>query len=413
MILFLFPTSYPYDFAAEQTFLGAEVRILAQKFERVILVPKLKRGNRLPVPEGVEVDTSFAESFSLGRQIRFGMLSLLSTDFYRDIKDRLPKSLSPLYLRRLFSFLAGARLTQAWVQNWFRKNNIPDSSAVFYTFWFDDISMGIGLAKNAHPNLRVVSRTHGYDLYEELYALWPCRSKAISLMDGVFADSDAGEEYLREKYPAFKDRYKAALLGVRDPGAVSNPSTDGVLRIVSCSMLNPIKRIDLLFEGIITAAKMRKDQVIVWTHYGDGDERQGLIARAAKEFPPNAKGYFPGYQTQRDLIRTYLDHPVDVFVNVSSTEGTPVSIMEAVSCGVPVIATAVGGNVEIVSEKNGFLLNEKPTPEEIADALLKVCDRREEMPKKRRASRQVWLERYNETTNFEAFARQLVEIRKR
>lgn len=413
MILLLFAASYPYDFAVEQTFLGEEVRILAQKFDRVILVPKLKRGKRLPIPEGVEVDTSFAESFSFGRQIRFGISSLFSREFYRDIKNRFPISLSFAYVRRLFSFLAGARLTQSWVQNWFRENNIPDSSAIFYTFWFDDISMGIGLAKNAHPNLRVVSRTHGYDLYEELYALWPCRSKAISLMDAVFADSDAGEEYLRAKYPAFKDRYKAALLGVRDPGAVSNPSTDGVLRIVSCSMLNPIKRIDLLLQGIITAAKMRKDQAIEWTHYGDGDERQGLVARAAKELPSNAKGYFPGYQTQHDLIRTYLDHPVDVFVNVSSTEGTPVSIMEAVSCGIPVIATGVGGNVEIVNQKNGFLLNENPTPEEIADALLNVCDQREEMLRKRRGSRQVWLERYNEATNFEAFARQLVEIRKR
>ena len=104
---------------------------------------------------------------------------------------------------------------------------------------------------------------------------------------------------------------------------------------------------------------------------------------------------------------------VDVFVNVSSTEGTPVSIMEAVSCGIPVLATAVGGNVEIVQERNGYLLSENPTPDEIADALLIVCDNREEILKKRKGSRAVWQERYNETTNFEAFAQALVEIRKR
>jgi len=177
--------------------------------------------------------------------------------------------------------------------------------------------------------------------------------------------------------------------------------------------LNPVKRIDLLFEGVVTAARMRPDQVIEWTHFGDGDGRQDYINRIASEFPSNTKGHFPGYQTQHDLIQTYLEKPVDVFVNVSSTEGTPVSIMEAVSCGIPVIATAVGGNVEIVKEKNGFLLSENPTPEEIAEALLKVCDRHEEMLEKRRGSREVWLERYNETTNFEAFAQKLVEIRKR
>jgi colanic acid/amylovoran biosynthesis glycosyltransferase len=412
MILLLFATSYPYDSAMEQTFLSEEVEILARKFDRIILVPRHRRGNRLSVPNGVEVDTSFAELFSFGRRIYFVFLSLFSWDFYRDIKDRLPNSLSFSYMRRLFSFMAGARLTQSWVQNWLRKQSIPDSTVICYTYWFDEISMGIGLAKKMYPGLRVVSRTHGYDLYEEKYALWPCRYKAISLMDGLFADSDAGTEYLHAKYPEFKERYGTALLGVHDPGAVSNPSTDDVLHVVSCSMLNPIKRIDLLFDAIVRAAYMRSGQKIEWRHFGDGDSRQDYIKRIANEFPLNASGDFPGYKTQADLIKNYLEFPVDVFVNVSSTEGTPVSIMEAVSCGIPVIATAVGGNTEIVSEKNGFLLNENPSPDEIAEALLKVCDQREQMLQKRRGSRQIWQERYNEKINFESFAERLVAIRK-
>jgi colanic acid/amylovoran biosynthesis glycosyltransferase len=412
MILLLFATSYPYDSAMEQTFLSEEVEILARKFDRIILVPGHKRGNRLPVPNGVEVDTSFAELFSFGRRIYHVFLSLFSWDFYQDIKDRLPNSLSFSYMRRLFSFMAGARLTQSWVQNWLRKQSIPDSTVICYTYWFDEISMGIGLAKKMYPGLRVVSRTHGYDLYEEKYALWPCRYKAISLMDGLFADSDAGTEYLHAKYPEFKERYGTALLGVHDPGAVSNPSTDDVLHVVSCSMLNPIKRIDLLFDAIVRAAYMRSGQKIEWRHFGDGDSRQDYIKRIANEFPLNASGDFPGYKTQADLIKNYLEFPVDVFVNVSSTEGTPVSIMEAVSCGIPVIATAVGGNTEIVSEKNGFLLNENPSPDEIAEALLKVCDQREQMLQKRRGSRQIWQERYNEKINFESFAERLVAIRK-
>lgn len=161
------------------------------------------------------------------------------------------------------------------------------------------------------------------------------------------------------------------------------------------------------------AAKMRSGQQIEWTHFGNGVERQKFIERVAHEFPPNARGYFPGYQTQQHLIQTYLEKPTDVFVNVSSTEGTPVSIMEAISCGIPVIATAVGGNVEIVREKNGLLLSKNPTPDEIADALLNVCDNREFWQKKRKGSHEVWQERYNEMTNFEAFAQKLVEIRKR
>ncbi|MDP1779286.1 MAG: glycosyltransferase, partial [Anaerolineales bacterium] len=401
------------DYAAEQTFLKGEVEILRRRFERVVLIPRIAQGNRLPIPDGVEVDSSFADFLTFGKRMAASTLSLFSKDFYLDLKNHLPSSLSPSYLRRLFSFLAGANLTRNWVQNWLEMNRLSADGVIGYTFWFDEISMGIGLAKEKHPDLRVISRAHGYDLYEELYGIWPLRPRAISMLDGLFTDSDIGANYLRDKYPQFKEKYGAALLGVTEPGGLSKPSEDGVLRLVSCSILNPVKRIDLLFEGVVTAARMRPDQVIEWTHFGDGDGRQDYINRIASEFPSNTKGHFPGYQTQHELIQTYLEKPVDVFVNVSSTEGTPVSIMEAVSCGIPVIATAVGGNVEIVKEKNGFLLSENPTPEEIAEALLKVCDRHEEMLEKRRGSREVWLERYNETTNFEAFAQKLVEIRKR
>lgn len=414
MILLLFSNSYPYDYATEQTFLKGEVEILHKRFERVILVPRIAKGNLLPVPEGVEVDTSFAESFTLGRRIAESALAVFSKDFYLDLKNRLPSSLKPAYLRRVFSFVAGANLTRKWMQNWLKKNQISADEVVCYTFWFDEISMGLGLAKEGRPALRVVSRAHGYDLYEELYGDWPCRPRAIELLDGLFPDSDIGVNYLRGKYPQFKEKFSAALLGVKDPGGVARPSEDGVLRLVSCSNFHPVKRIDLLFDSVIIAAKNRPAQKIEWTHFGGAKEiREQYSQRVANEFPANAKASFPGYQTQHDLFQTYLATPVDVFLNVSSTEGTSVAMMEAISCGIPVLATAVGGNVEVVREKNGFLLSENPTPDEIADALLMVCDKREEWLEKRQGSREVWLERYNETTNFEAFAQKLVEIRKR
>ena len=414
MIVLLFSNSYPYDYATEQTFLEGEVEILQTRFERVILVPRIAQGNLLPVPNGVEVDASFAESFTLNRRLTESALALFSKDFYLELKSRFPLSIKPSYLRRVFSFVAGANLTRKWLQNWLMVNAISDDHVICYTFWFDELAMGIGLAKAKYPSLRVVSRTHGYDLYEELYGDWPCRPRAIELVDCLLPDSDIGVDYLRGKYPQFKEKYEAALLGVKDPGGIANPSDDGVLRFVSCSNFHPVKRIDLLFESVAIATKKHPAQRIEWTHFGGATEiREQYAQRVANEFPANAKASFPGYQSQHELIQTYLSLPVDVFLNVSSTEGTSVAMMEAISCGIPVLATAVGGNVEVVRKKNGFLLGENPTPNEIADALLSVCDQRELWLKKRKGSREVWQERYNETTNFEAFAQKLVEIRKR
>lgn len=413
MIIFIFTNTYPYDTIGEQTFLNGEVQILKKYFDRVILVPQHKHEKLLPLPAGVEVNLDFADQLSFTKRLWTFLSSFFHKDVFEDIRDRFPNSLSLEYLKKLFFFLSGARQTQEWLKEWLQKENIPAVDVVCYTYWFIDITLGLGRVKAELPQLKVISRAHGYDLYEDLYKPWPLRLKSISLLDGLFADSDIGTNYLLEKYPQFKEKYETALLGVPEFGGLSRPSQDGVLRIVSCSTINPIKRIQLLFEGVMIAAKMRSGQQIEWTHFGNGVERQKFIERVAHEFPPNARGYFPGYQTQQHLIQTYLEKPTDVFVNVSSTEGTPVSIMEAISCGIPVIATAVGGNVEIVREKNGLLLSKNPTPDEIADALLNVCDNREFWQKKRKGSHEVWQERYNEMTNFEAFAQKLVEIRKR
>ena len=57
---------------------------------------------------------------------------------------------------------------------------------------------------------------------------------------------------------------------------------------------------------------------------------------------------------------------IDVFVNSSESEGIPVSIMEAMSAGVPSIAPNVGGISELVGKDCGILLSSNPSIEDIS-----------------------------------------------
>ena len=116
----------------------------------------------------------------------------------------------------------------------------------------------------------------------------------------------------------------------------------------------------------------------------------------------------PGFVSVQEIMQHYKKYPVDVFVNLSTSEGgAPVSIQEAISCGIPIIATKVGGNSEIVSGKNGILLNANPSPEEIANAFFDMIDNSDLTLKKRKGSREVWQEKYDTEKNYNAFARQL------
>jgi glycosyltransferase involved in cell wall biosynthesis len=146
---------------------------------------------------------------------------------------------------------------------------------------------------------------------------------------------------------------------------------------------------------------------------GNGQIRKELQERANARSPANARVVFPGYSDKGALMRFYCEHPVDVFINASSTEGTPVAVMEAISCGIPVIATAVGGNQEIVSEKNGILLSSNPSPQDIAEAIFVLIDHPELAAAKRKGSRTVWMEHYNAEVNFQAFARRLKSMGER
>ena len=61
------------------------------------------------------------------------------------------------------------------------------------------------------------------------------------------------------------------------------------------------------------------------------------------------------------LMRYYQQHPADLFINTSSSEGLPVSIMEACSFGIPAIATPCWRTSEIVQDgKTGFLMEFAP-----------------------------------------------------
>lgn len=413
MILVLFSETYPYNEASEQTFLEKEMGILTKKFERVIVVPRRCVGQLLPLPDGVEVDTSYAEYLSVGRFKSF-FIALISPNMYFDLwkHPRLLGDLKALF--RLVKFVGNAKLTRTWLLKWL-SHKVYENAAncIFYTYWLSDTTFGIGMARSQRLNLSIVSRVHGYDLYEERHSssYLPCREQTFLEVDKIFSASDAGTDYLLKKYPNFASKFETSLLGVAETGFKTKPSSHGFFRIVSCSHIVPLKRVELIMQAVADAASKRPDIKFEWAHFGDGEKRAELMAYIQNCFPANAIATLYGYVLNEQIFDFYRNNPVDVFLNVSETEGTPVSIMEAISCGIPVIATAVGGNVEIVTEQNGILLDPNPSVDEVAKALIAMYEHQLKDGSKREGSLQVWRSRYNSETNFSNFADKLISLR--
>jgi colanic acid/amylovoran biosynthesis glycosyltransferase len=108
----------------------------------------------------------------------------------------------------------------------------------------------------------------------------------------------------------------------------------------------------------------------------------------------------------------YRNNPVDLFINTSSSEGLPVSIMEASSFGIPTIATNVGGTGEIVRDgETGFLLNADVSPKELADKIEQFALLPEGKKKLLRTNcRTLWMDEFHAATNYERFAQNIQPV---
>ena len=244
-----------------------------------------------------------------------------------------------------------------------------------YSYWFFDSAHMLAKLKEKYSlsTYRLVSRAHGYDLYEERNRLnyIPLRKYFFENSNGVFACSNNGRNYLVEKYPEFTDKILVSYLGSLDYSQQAYIRKNGALRIASCSRLIPLKRVDRIIDALALLEK--KNIELEWIHFGDGTLFEEIKAKAESKLK-KTKYTLRGNVPNTEVMREYTQLSTDVFVNVSTSEGLPISIMEATSFGIPVIATDVGGTSEIVSNgKNGFLLDKDFTDEELCDLLNQIA----------------------------------------
>lgn len=99
-----------------------------------------------------------------------------------------------------------------------------------------------------------------------------------------------------------------------------------------------------------------------WFFYGSGPLLNELKEKV-KELNLINHCYFPGNIDHQELLNKYKRHEVDVVISSSITipdvfEGIPVSLMEAMSYGIPVVATDSGGTRELVDGKSGILVKQ-------------------------------------------------------
>jgi colanic acid/amylovoran biosynthesis glycosyltransferase len=357
--------SYNYPYSQDFSWKRHELSELRNHFN-VKLIPFISQ-NEKPlgnVPDGIEVVSPILNN-SIDAKWRQTIISILSPRRFYYYKEFFCEK---VYLKKrwILEWLAAVVMIEKVLKHpeinkllIFNEENI---NTILYFYWGLGSTYAIPFLRNSGFK-KIVVRFHGFDLYNERRGGYlPFRPPLLKNIDYALPISEDGKKYLMTKYPDLGYNVKVCRLGAIKYGD-SFPSTDGILRIVSASNVIPLKRLHLISQALqLLSIKCE------WSHFGDGVLFEELKSNT-KKLPNGVTAVFHGRVTPEEVQNYFVKNPVDLFLNVSSTEGVPVSIMEAFSAGIPVYATHVGGTSEIVNGSNGKLLDKNVTPEKLAQEI--------------------------------------------
>ncbi|WP_019466799.1 glycosyltransferase [Dyella japonica] len=401
--------AYPY-LPGEQ-FIDDEIGFWAEHAEaHVTLMPAVAHGVPRDIPAGMAIDTTFTSGRLLGRLV--AVLAALFDRMFRNELAHLWRTRKLGWRTGLRALLHSSKVLQqaGQLMRYTEKNGDID---VAYCYWNDTQSYAAILAKARGRVRRVVSRVHGVDLYEprRYREYMPLKRQFIRGYDRIFVLSLHAAAYMQATYGALPEKLELIPLGVPFDDLLSQPSPAGCVHVVSVSFCLPVKRLGRIVDGLAMFARDNPGVAVKWTHVGGGPllEETRSLAQRKLDGITNLSFEFRGYVPHEHVRRVFLEVPVDVLVNTSESEGTPVSMMEAMSTGVPVVAPDVGGISYVVSDRCGALMSGSPDGREISKAIARVA-LGEERDDLRANARQVIEKRFDASRNYRDFVSNVLSM---
>ena len=352
--IIIFTASFP--FGVKETYLEEEVKILSENFDEIIIYPHYygnKDTTQRIVPKNVKVKkpvlpvSKYKRLFqSFKGLFKSPKLGVFIQDFYQK-KVYLSFDYFKRWLLTLIEYLSTIGSSRF-------KDIAKFNNETLYFYWGSGWALSILNIKNQFHN-KIFLRLHGGEVFlDRSNGYIPIRHQIFNKVDIFLPISKILAEYLKTIYFVTETKIKLSYLGVRNKNRFNPINKSEEIVITSCSNVIALKRLDLLISALVDI----KEKQITWVHFGDGPLLKNIINLSEIKLPKNIKFNSEGRVPNDNILKFYQDQNIDAFVNLSKHEGLPVSVMEAMSFGIPAIATNVGATCELVNDKNGLLLDE-------------------------------------------------------
>lgn len=402
-----------YPVVPGEFFLDDELRIIGSRFEKILILVLNKGSNKTErfIPSNTIVysyDLSISVSDKL-RALPFVLKKFFRHEWLLAINKFHIKPSLRLFRIMYMDVVRSIKLTKK-IKEVMKLENTHTFDTILYSYWHDFKALSLAFIKYETPSIICIARAHGWDVFFNRHAppYLPFKTFIISHLDKSFSVSEAGKNALLE-YVGYNyhHKIKVSRLGkINDSVPIEYPSSHQII-ICSCSNIIPVKRIHL----IIDVLSLLPFKNIKWVHFGDGPLR-GQIEKYANDKLLHKVDYeIKGLVANSSILNFYHQNYVDLFINLSESEGIPVSIMEALSAGIPVLATNVGGVCEIVNDRVGFLIPQDFDMHNVIQRIttylsLNMHDKRSY----RINAYNFWKENFNANINYTNFVNDLFEI---
>ena len=326
--------------------------------------------------------------------------SIFLKEFYEELFEiKKREKISVSVIKRVIGYFSRSIYTCELLSKEYHKE-FKSGNLTIYSYWFLESSLAAAYL-NKKFGCKVYCRAHGVDVWDgaSVYGIAPAREFVLKHITELYVCSKAGAKFIADKYSMYSKKIKHGYLGTIDYGYKVIMEKNPRFKVVSCSRMVPIKRIDLLVDALL----LLKKYSIEWIHFGDGPEFEKIKSKC-NQFDSNISVNLMGNVSHNTVMEYYKNNHVDLFVNTSSTEGVPVSIMEAISFGIPIIATDVGGTNEIVCSQTGVLVEKDISANLLAQEIEKVITM--DLRKYsiwRNSAREYWCNNFSAKTNYEEF----------
>lgn len=395
--LIIITSKFPYYLT--ESFLESEYPYLIANFDKVTFMP-IHKGVIRKNYENSSICDSYNELY---RNKYFYLIKVLfSFHFYTSLLRNIRQILSKNFIKNTLEQEVHYKILKRVISG---NKDLFDSDSIIYSYWFDKYVYSLlKIREEYNYRFKVVTRAHRFDVYDE-NGVMPNREYCLKKIDRIYPISQDVIRHFSKKY-GYESKFELARLGVKNNNVLSRGSEKPYFCVLSVSQVIERKRIKEIHEAVSSFADNHSELEVKWVHFGDGPLLNNLREWAEKNTISNLQINIMGRVPNTEVLQYLSTSPVDVFINISSSEGVPVSVMEAQSFGIPVIATNVGGTAEIVNNSNGVLLPSCPTNDEVVQAFDLILTTSYD----RVLIKNNWNLISNAEVNFEKFAEKLKEL---